>query len=47
MYLIDLFPIFFNTTLYATPTETSINEDSFSNEIINSEKGISSEIFNE
>ena len=35
------------TTLYATPRETSINEDSFINEIINNEKGISSEIFNE
>ena len=37
----------FYTTVYATPTETSINEDSLINEIINNEKGISSEIFNE
>ena len=32
---------------YSTPPEASINEDSFINETINDEKGISSEIFNE
>ena len=36
-----------DTTPYATPRETSINEKSFINEIINDEKVISSEIFNE
>ena len=35
-----------DTTPYATPTETSINEDSLISEIINDEKSISSEIFN-
>ena len=43
----NLFPVMSDTTPYATPRETSINEDSFINEIINIEKGISSEIFNE
>ena len=35
-----------DTTPYATPRETSKNEDSFINDIINDEKGISNEIFN-
>ena len=43
----SLFPIMSHTTPYATPRETSINEDYFINEIINDEKSISSEIFNE
>ena len=43
----SLFPIMSDTTPYATPRETSINEDYFINEIINDEKSISSEIFNE
>ena len=37
----------YGTESYATTRETSINEDSFTNEIINNEKSISSEIFNE
>ena len=36
-----------DTTPYAAPRETSINEDSFINETINDENGISSEIFYE
>ena len=43
----NLFPIISDTTSYATPRETSVNEDYFINEIINDEKGISCEIFNE
>ena len=45
--LILLFPIMSHTKPYATPGEKPINEDSFIGEIINHEKGISSEIFNE
>ena len=41
------FPIMSDTASYGTPRETSINEDSFINEILNDEKGISSQIFNE
>ena len=36
-----------HTAPYLIPRETSINEDSFINEIIINEKGISSEIFSE
>ena len=43
----NLFPIMYGTAPYATTRETSVNEDSFINEIINNEKSISSEIFNE
>ena len=43
----NLFPINCHTAPYLTPRETSINEDSFINEIIIDEKGISSEIFSE
>ena len=32
---------------YSTPRETSINEDSFINEVINDEKDINNKIFNE
>ena len=45
--LILLFPIMSDTKAYAAPGEKSINEDSFIGEIINQEKGISIEIFNE
>ena len=45
--LILLFPIMSDTKAYAAPGEKSINEDSFIGEIINQEKVISSEIFNE
>ena len=31
----NLFPIMSDTTPYVTPRETSINEDSFINEILN------------
>ena len=34
-------------TPYSTPRETSINEDSFINEMINDQNGINNEIFNE
>ena len=36
-----------DTKPYATPRKTSTNEDSFINEIINVEKGISNNILNE
>ena len=36
-----------DTTPHTTPRERPVNEDSFVNEIINYEKGISSERFNE
>ena len=45
--LILLFPIMSDTKAYAAPGEKSINEDSFIGEIINQEKGLSIEIFNE
>ena len=45
--LILLFPIMSDTKAYAAPGEKSINEDSFIGEIINQEKVIGSEIFNE
>ena len=34
----NLFPVVSDTTLYSTPRETSINEDSILNEILNDEK---------
>ena len=34
-------------TPYSTPRETSINEDSFINEMMNDQNGINNEIFNE
>ena len=37
----------FDTTPYAAPRGTSINEDSFIDEFIKDEKGISSEKFDE
>ena len=43
----NLFPIMSDTTPYATPREKSINEDSFIDEMIKDEKGISSDKFNE
>ena len=43
----DLFPIVPDTTPYSPPRETSTNEDSFINEIMNDEKSISKEIFND
>ena len=43
----NLFPIISDTTPYSTLRETSINEDSFINEIINDAKGISNKIFYE
>ena len=43
----NLYPIMSNTTSYASPKKTAINKDSFINEIINDEKGINSQIFNE
>ena len=43
----NLFPIISDKTSYVTPRKTTINKDSFINEIINDQKGIKSEIFNE
>ena len=43
----NLFPIMSDTTADSTPGESSINEDSFINKIVNDEKVINNEIFNE
>ena len=41
------FPIMSDTAPYATPRKTTVSDDSFINEIINDEKDINSETFNE